>query len=333
MTERTLAGKDKLTSTTLLSDQRGAVALEMPFVCLFMMMSLLVPLADLVLPLSFLPFFFPPSPLLSPSFLRILCCSTHTSPSCMPLCSLPCLLHFSTLHLLYFLSLLAYLCCCLSGCLLPASCFPSPSPPSSPSSSSSLFFSPLSFSCLLIPLCLLLLSTFLLLLFLLFASLLSCFVLSPLLSSTPTCSFIPNYHSFPFFYLFFFYLSFPPLSSSTSILLFMSHLLSCHLSSLSSLFHILCYLFSHLLLQFILFYHIPLFPIFFSSLISSLPISIFHNSLIYFISYISSSSPLSHIFYHSFTHYILHITSILTLHYPLSHPPSHHPPLSCYRWL
>ena len=30
MTERTLAGKDKLTSTTLLSDQRGAVALEMP---------------------------------------------------------------------------------------------------------------------------------------------------------------------------------------------------------------------------------------------------------------------------------------------------------------
>ena len=48
MTERTvLAGKDKLTSTTLLSDQRGAVAFEMPIVCLFMMMSLLVPLADL----------------------------------------------------------------------------------------------------------------------------------------------------------------------------------------------------------------------------------------------------------------------------------------------
>ena len=49
MTERTvLAGKDKLTSTTLLSDQRGAVAFEMPIVCLFMMMSLLLPLADLL---------------------------------------------------------------------------------------------------------------------------------------------------------------------------------------------------------------------------------------------------------------------------------------------
>ena len=49
MTERTLAGKDKLTSTTLLSDQRGAAALEMPIVCLFMMISLLVPLADLAI--------------------------------------------------------------------------------------------------------------------------------------------------------------------------------------------------------------------------------------------------------------------------------------------
>jgi hypothetical protein len=49
MNERTLAGKDKLTSTTLLSDQRGAVAFEMPFVWLFMMMSLLLPLADLAI--------------------------------------------------------------------------------------------------------------------------------------------------------------------------------------------------------------------------------------------------------------------------------------------
>jgi len=49
MTERTFAGKDKLTSTTLLSDQRGAVALEMPIVWLFMMMSLLLPLADLAI--------------------------------------------------------------------------------------------------------------------------------------------------------------------------------------------------------------------------------------------------------------------------------------------
>src|SRR6516225_9833629 len=47
LTERTaLAGKAKLTSTTLLSDQRGAVAFEMPIVWLFMMMSLLLPLAD-----------------------------------------------------------------------------------------------------------------------------------------------------------------------------------------------------------------------------------------------------------------------------------------------
>jgi hypothetical protein len=49
ITERTLAGKDKLTSTTLLSDQRGAVAFEMPFVWLFLMMSLLLPLADLAI--------------------------------------------------------------------------------------------------------------------------------------------------------------------------------------------------------------------------------------------------------------------------------------------
>src|SRR6476659_1676642 len=49
MTEKTLAGKDKLTSTTLLSDQRGAVALEMPIVWLFMMMFLLLPLADLAI--------------------------------------------------------------------------------------------------------------------------------------------------------------------------------------------------------------------------------------------------------------------------------------------
>jgi hypothetical protein len=50
MTERTaLAGKNKFASTTLLTDQRGAVALEMPAVVLFMMMSLLVPLADLAI--------------------------------------------------------------------------------------------------------------------------------------------------------------------------------------------------------------------------------------------------------------------------------------------
>ena len=47
MTERTaLAGKNKLASTTLLSDQRGAFAFEMPFVWLFLAMSLLLPLAD-----------------------------------------------------------------------------------------------------------------------------------------------------------------------------------------------------------------------------------------------------------------------------------------------
>jgi hypothetical protein len=48
MSERTaLAGKNKMTSTTLLSDQRGAVALEMPAVVFFLMISLLLPLADL----------------------------------------------------------------------------------------------------------------------------------------------------------------------------------------------------------------------------------------------------------------------------------------------
>src|SRR5215468_7983697 len=48
MTERTvLAGKNKLTSTTLLSDQRGAVAFETTIVWVFMMLFLLLPLADL----------------------------------------------------------------------------------------------------------------------------------------------------------------------------------------------------------------------------------------------------------------------------------------------
>src|SRR5437870_56787 len=47
MTERTvLAGKNKLASTTLLSDQRGAFAFEVPFVWFFLAMSLLLPLAD-----------------------------------------------------------------------------------------------------------------------------------------------------------------------------------------------------------------------------------------------------------------------------------------------
>ena len=47
MAERTvLAGKDKVTCTTLLSDQRGAVAFEMPIVFGFLMLSLLLPLAD-----------------------------------------------------------------------------------------------------------------------------------------------------------------------------------------------------------------------------------------------------------------------------------------------
>ena len=47
MTERTaLAGKNKLASATLLSDQRGAFAFEVPFVWLFLAMSLLLPLTD-----------------------------------------------------------------------------------------------------------------------------------------------------------------------------------------------------------------------------------------------------------------------------------------------
>jgi hypothetical protein len=50
MTERAaLAGKNKLTSTSLLSDQRGVVALEMPAVVFFLMISLLLPLADLAI--------------------------------------------------------------------------------------------------------------------------------------------------------------------------------------------------------------------------------------------------------------------------------------------
>jgi hypothetical protein len=46
LTRTVLARKDKLTSTTLLSDQRGAFAFEVPFVWLFLAMSLLLPLAD-----------------------------------------------------------------------------------------------------------------------------------------------------------------------------------------------------------------------------------------------------------------------------------------------
>jgi hypothetical protein len=47
VTERTvLAKKDKLTSTTLLSDQRGAVAFETLIVWSFLMFFLLLPLAD-----------------------------------------------------------------------------------------------------------------------------------------------------------------------------------------------------------------------------------------------------------------------------------------------
>ena len=47
LTERTvLARKDKLNSTTLLSDQRGAFAFETLIVWSFMMLSLLLPLAD-----------------------------------------------------------------------------------------------------------------------------------------------------------------------------------------------------------------------------------------------------------------------------------------------
>jgi len=47
--KRTLAKKDKLASTTLLSDQRGAVAFEMLIVWLFMTMGLLLPLSDLAI--------------------------------------------------------------------------------------------------------------------------------------------------------------------------------------------------------------------------------------------------------------------------------------------
>ena len=49
MAEGTLAEKDKLTSTTLLSDQRGAVAFEMPLVFGFMMLLLFLPLADVAI--------------------------------------------------------------------------------------------------------------------------------------------------------------------------------------------------------------------------------------------------------------------------------------------
>ena len=49
MAEKTLAGKDNLISMNLLSDQRGAVAFEMLIVFLFMMMGLLLPLADLAI--------------------------------------------------------------------------------------------------------------------------------------------------------------------------------------------------------------------------------------------------------------------------------------------
>jgi hypothetical protein len=46
VTERTSAPKDKLTSATLLSNQRGAVAFETVIVYLFIVTSLLLPLAD-----------------------------------------------------------------------------------------------------------------------------------------------------------------------------------------------------------------------------------------------------------------------------------------------
>jgi Flp pilus assembly protein TadG len=50
MAERTvLAGNDKVTATRLLSDQRGAASLEMTIVAFFMMVGLLVPLADLAI--------------------------------------------------------------------------------------------------------------------------------------------------------------------------------------------------------------------------------------------------------------------------------------------
>jgi hypothetical protein len=43
------SGNDKVTATGLLSDQRGAASLEMTIVSLFMMLVLLVPLADLAI--------------------------------------------------------------------------------------------------------------------------------------------------------------------------------------------------------------------------------------------------------------------------------------------
>jgi len=50
MAKRTLlAGNDKVTATSLLSNQRGAASLEMTIVSLFMMLFLLVPLADLAI--------------------------------------------------------------------------------------------------------------------------------------------------------------------------------------------------------------------------------------------------------------------------------------------
>ena len=48
--ERTvLAGKDKLTTTTLLSDQRGAVSFEMLLVYPLLMFGLFLPLADVAI--------------------------------------------------------------------------------------------------------------------------------------------------------------------------------------------------------------------------------------------------------------------------------------------
>src|SRR6266436_7861235 len=48
--ERTvLAGKDKLTTTTLLSDQRGAVSFEILFVYPLLMVGLFLPLADVAI--------------------------------------------------------------------------------------------------------------------------------------------------------------------------------------------------------------------------------------------------------------------------------------------
>jgi hypothetical protein len=50
LTEKTvLARKNKLASATLIGDQRGAVAFEMPFVWGFLMLSLFLPLADLAI--------------------------------------------------------------------------------------------------------------------------------------------------------------------------------------------------------------------------------------------------------------------------------------------